>query len=136
MDVTRGLNEDKLKSMKKGPRTRTLKSTRTWKRHQRLPTQELQNVSKNEKRKKVKMMTRFEASSRTAPEKEVKKAMRTQARRYPPNPYMVAELDNLKNAELRCSKDTEPKREAYKKKKYPRIQGYGRETFFQKSVCF
>ena len=48
-DMTRGLNEDKLKSMKKGPRTRTLKNTKTWKLHQRLPTQELQNVSKNEK---------------------------------------------------------------------------------------
>ena len=76
-----GVNEDELKSMKKGPRTRTLKSTKTWKLHQRLPTQELQNVSKNEKRKKVKMMTRFEASSRTAPEKEVGKAIACQARR-------------------------------------------------------
>ena len=76
-----GVNEDKLKSMKKGPRTRTLKSTKTWKRHQGLPTQELQNVSKNEKRKKVKMMTRFEALPRTAPEKEVEETICTQARR-------------------------------------------------------
>ena len=95
-----GVNEDKLKSMKKGPRTRTLKSTKTWKRHQRLPTQELQNVSKNEKRKKVKMLSRFEALSRSAPEKEVKKAMRSQARRYPPNPYMVVELDKFEKCRI------------------------------------
>ena len=57
--MTRGLNEDKLKSMKKGPRTRTLKSTKTWKLHQMIPTKDLQNVSKHEMHKKVKMMTRF-----------------------------------------------------------------------------
>jgi len=67
--------------MKKGPRARMLKSAQTWKLHQMLQTKELQKVPKHEKHKKVKMMTRFEALSKTAPEKEVEKAMRNQARR-------------------------------------------------------
>ena len=79
--MTRGLNEDKLKSMKKGPRTRTLKSTKTWKLHQMIPTKDLQNVSKHEKLKKVKMLSRFEELSRTAQQKEVENTMRSQARR-------------------------------------------------------
>ncbi len=79
--MTRGLNEDKLKRMKKGPRTRTLKSTKTWKLHQMLPTKDLQNVSKNEKLKKVKMLSRFEELSRTAQKQEVEKAICDQARR-------------------------------------------------------
>ena len=79
--MTRGLNEDKLKSMKKGPRARMLKSAQKWKLHQMIPTKELQKVSKHEKHKKVKMMTRFEALSRTAPENEVEETICTQARR-------------------------------------------------------
>ena len=129
-----GVNEDKLKSMKKGPRARMLKSAQTWKLHQMLPTKDLQNVSKNEKLKKVKMLTRFEALSRSAPKKRSKKRCAIRLDGRPPIRIWSRDSIILKNAELWFSKDTDPSGGPLGEKKYRQIQGYGRETFFQNCV--
>ena len=123
--------------MKKGPRTRTLKSTKTWKLHQMIPTKDLQNVSKNEKHKKVKMMTRFGGNVEDRSKKRGRQkrfANRLDGR--PPIRIWSRDSIILKNAELWFSKDADPNGGRYREKKYRRIQGYGRDMFFQKNMCF
>ncbi len=136
-DVTRGLNEGKLKRMKKGPRIRTLKSTKTWKLHQMLPTQHFQNVSKHEKLKKVKMLSRFAGSVEDRLRKK-RSNKRCAARLDGSPPIRIWSRDSiiLKNAELRFSKDADPNGGPLREKKYRRIQGYGRDIFYSKKLCF
>ena len=85
-----------------------------------IPTKDLQNVSKNEKHKKVKMMTRFGGNVEDRSKKRGRQkrfANRLDGR--PPIRIWSRDSIILKNAELRFSKDADPNGGRSHEKKVP-----------------
>ena len=86
-------------------------------------------------------MKRFEALSRTAPEKEVEDPKKNRPDGNPPIHIWLWNLIHLKMQnygflKIPTKSERRTEKKEREKKKYRQIQGYGRETVFFKTCVF